>query len=350
MATNEGLQPVSKDQVPVDPNVRIPDHVRRAAETAEAIHQQAYTQPAPAEEQPPQPEPPPQPDPPQPEAQPPRDETVTAEEWHHRYLSMQGRFRAAQQTIGSMEQQMAELGQELVRTQNMLAQQQAQPPAHERSQPDHNNLITAEDRANYGDELLDLTRRVALSTVAPELADLRAENQRLTNQVRSGTRRELFTTLDGKLPQWRQINQDVRFKSWLRLPNVYTGQIRGEMLKAAVDGAEAPKVLALFRDFLMEAQATGQMAPAPQAEQQTAQTQQPAPRQPAVNLETLAAPGRARPASGDTQVPSEKPIYTRAQIAKFYDDSRKGLYAGRQAEYDATQADLTRAQAEGRIR
>lgn len=363
MATNEGLQPVSNDQVPVDPNVRIPDHVRAASQAAEAIHKQAYTPPvdpaveeaaraeaarvaaeaaavaaaAPPVDQQPQPQD-------QHPAPRPEDQNVTAEEWRHRFLSMQGRFNQSQKTLGAMEQQMVELGQELVRTQNMMAQVQPSPAPQPQSQPAHNNLITDEDRANYGDELIDLARRAALSTVTPELEKLRADNAQLTQRVQTTGKRELFAELDRQLPTWRQINGDRNFKLWLRLPNVYTGQIRQNMLNAAVNGAQAPKVLALFKDFLSEASAAGQLAPAAQVEQL------PAPHVPALDLETLAAPGRARPASGDSQVPAAKPIYSRAQISKFYDDSRKGLYAGRQAEYDQMQNDLTVAQREGRIR
>lgn len=362
MAVNEGLKPVSAtDQVPVDPNVRIPDHVKAAAAAADAIHKQAYeapTEPAPppptSEPAPPAPPaetappaPPAEntlPTPPAPPPLQPGEENISAEEWRHRYLSMQGRYNAAARNNGAMEQQMAELGQELVKTQTRLMQATAQQPSDQHPQPSNNNLITAADRENYGDELIDLARRAAMETVAPEINSLREQNERLTNQVKTTSKRELFTTMDRNLPSWRQINQDVRFKTWLRLPNVYTGQIRQTMLKEAVDGADAPKVLAFFNDFLREAHATGQMAPAQQIEQP------PAPHTPAVALETLAAPGRARPAGGETQVSTEKPVYSRADITKFYADSRKGLYAGRQAEYDAMQADLTRAQAEGRIR
>jgi hypothetical protein len=49
-------------------------------------------------------------------------------------------------------------------------------------------------------------------------------------------------------------------------------------------------------------------------------------------------------------VPADKPIYSRADIAKFYDDKRRGLYAGRNADADNFEADLTAAQREGRIR
>ena len=360
MTTIEGLKPVGSDMLPADPNVRVPDHVRTAALAAEAIHKQAYEQtPAtPEPVTPATPEPvtpttpaavtPPAPEPTNDFTGPADQQSIQDSEWARRYNSMHGRWQAAQRQIGAMEQQMQELGQELVRTQNLVASMQSPHAAQPaRSDTTHGNLITDEDRASYGDELIDLARRAARETITPEIEQLRTENQRLTQRVQSTGRRELFATLDGALPNWRAINTSVQFKSWLRLPNVYTGQVRGQMLKAAVDGAEAPKVIALFKDFLAEAQATGQQVPAPQIEQQP---QPAAPRTPAVALDTLTAPGRAKPASGDSQMPADKPIYSRAQISKFYDDKRRGLYAGRQADADAFEADLTAAQREGRIR
>lgn len=362
MATSEGLKPVTNDMVPVDPNVRIPDHVRLAAEAAELAHKQAYEQPpAPepvAQEQPaPEPDPAPQPEQTAPQPQPQSDFTGAADaqsmhdsEWARRYNSMHGRWQAAVRQIGAMEQQMTELGQELIRTQHLVQsmnQPQGNAAPNDNSGHNHGNLITDEDRANYGEELIDMARRAARESVTPELDQLRQENQRLTQRVKSTTKRELFATLDGAVPNWRAINTSVQFKSWLRLPNIYTGQPRQQTLNAAVDGAEAPKVIALFKDFLAEANATGQTVPQAQVEQ-PAQPQ--APHQPALSLETLAAPGRARPASGDSQVPVDKPIYSRAQISKFYDDKRRGFYAGRDAEVAAFEADLTAAQREGRIR
>jgi chemotaxis protein histidine kinase CheA len=379
MSANEGLQKLDNPTpASVDPNVRVPDHVAAGAKAAEALHEQYYPKDpaqaaAPNKEalpQPPAPEPLHSPTPEQLAAQAEEartamaanaslqaeqhpapsaaDQAITAEEWRHRFLSMQGRFQAQVRANAGMEEQMQALGRELVATQNMV--QQLQQPAAGQQVPrgqDHGNLITDADRENYGEELIDLARRAARESVTPELDQLRQENQRLTQRVQNTGRRELFATMDGAVPNWRQINVSTQFKTWLRLPNVYTGQLRGKMLNDAVNGADAPKVIALFKDFLTEAQATGQQVPAPQLEQPELA---PAPRAAAVSLETLAAPGRARPASGDTQVPSEKPIYSRAQISKFYDDSRKGLYAGREAEYRATEADMQAAQREGRIR
>lgn len=375
MATTEGLKPIdTNSQVPVDPNVSIPEHVRRAAEEADKIHKQAYTPPAadpPAQvQQQAEPQAQPQQQVQQPVAQQDPAQQVVQQaqqaeadnftgnadtaalresEWARRYNSMHGRWQQSERSRAAMEQQMGELAVELQRTQAMLQTQQQTPaPQQQVHQPVHNNLITAADREAYGDELIDLAARVAQSAVAPELESLRARNEELTKQVRDTAKRGLFQKLDQSVPQWRQINQDTRFKAWLRLPNIYTGEVRAEMLKRAVDGADAPKVMAFFRDFLTEAQATGQMAPAQQQEQQA--TQQQAPRTAAVALETLAAPGRQGPHPGDGQVPADKPIYSRADIAKFFDEKRRGLWANRIKEAQDYENDLSLAQREGRIR
>jgi hypothetical protein len=43
------------------------------------------------------------------------------------------------------------------------------------------------------------------------------------------------------------------------------------------------------------------------------------------------------------------PIYTAAQIAKLYDQKRRGAYAGREAEWARLEVDIFRAQHEGRV-
>lgn len=362
--TVQPLTPVNPNHPAIDPNVVIPDRVRNAAAAAEAAHAALYAQPSseaaePAPEPAAEPAAPPQaaepaaPPAPAEPAQPATapmseaDKQVSAEEWRHRFLSMQGRYNAAMRQVGSMEQQMQQLGQELVGTQNLLAQLQQNPGPQAPHARHHENvnLITDEDREAYGDDLINLAQRAAREVFTPEIERLRQENEQLTRRVQNTGKRELFATLDATIPNWRAINKSPQFITWLRLPNIYTGQLRQVMLKEAVDGAEAPKVIALFRDFLAEANATGAEVPAPQSEPPAS-----APRTPAVPLETLAAPGRARPASGDSQVPTEKPIYTRAQISKFYEDKRRGYYAGREAEVAAFEQDLGAAQREGRIR
>ncbi len=357
MATQEVIvdqRPV--DLAPIDPSVVIPDHVKRAAELAESFYKKpdeppapeapvepvAEVVPAPVEAAPPAP---------QPSAEPvtPTKQEIHDNDWAARYNSMKGRYDAAQRTIGSMQEQMSQLGDELVRTQALLRGQPANnSEAHNQPHMRGNQkLITEEDEQAYGPELIDLARRAAAETLGPEIEHLRNENQSLQKRVTTTAQGEVRQSLDAAVPNWKVINKSPEFRQWLSLRNVYTGEVRQQMLNAAYSAADAPKVTAFFKDFLREGIATGQVTPAAQLEQPP----QPAPRVAAVPLETLAAPGRARPASGESPAsPADKPIYTRAQIATFYNQVRQGAYAGRETEKARVENSIFSAQAEGRVR
>ena len=343
MADNTPITPLSdKYQAPVDTSVVVPESVRRAAAAADALHAQAY-QTAPAPEPQVQPQVQPQPAPPSPEPQvqpqpappspPPPQEP---DNWEHRYLSMKGRFDQSQQTIGSMQQQMTELGNELMRTQHILnarGAQQLQEPAK--------NLITPEDEKNFGPEILDLINRAAKQAVEPELTAIEQQSQQAREEAHRVARVNLYSQIATQMPAWREVNNNPRFIEWLRLPDLYSGRIRQQLLNEAVQAANAPRVLAFFQGFVADELATGQVGPVGSQPQQNA---------PAIPLATLAAPGAARPATGNTQVPVEKPIYTHNQIAQFYTRVRQGYYNGRTADKDREEAEIFLAQREGRVR
>jgi hypothetical protein len=346
-----------------DPNVTMPRHVREAAERAENFYkkpeptaEEAEAQRVAAEaetqrlaqealNQPPANQPLDPNQHPQPQAQ-----QVSEEGWQQRFLSMQGRWKASQTEVGRLQEQLVQVGDELGRATELLSRagvQQHAPAAGHQPQPGHvhGNLITDQDRETYGDDMIDLASRVAKAAIAPELDALRTENAELKKNQITTAQKDLRAALQRAVPSWKAIQADPRWGQYLRLPNVYTNELRSKMLKDAWDAADASRTIAIFQDFVKEVQATGGQLPSPQPQPQPL-----APRAAAMNLEDLTAPGRARPASGDNQVPADKPYYTRADISKFYADSRKGLYAGRQAEYDRIQNDLTAAQREGRIR
>ena len=365
------VSPTSDSKLPVDTNVQIPESVRRAAALAESFYQKA---PAPTPEPPvppvaatppvapeppaPPPEPlvPPAPqaapqEPPQPPAEPPEplappsDAPVAPEQWEHRYLSMKGRYDAQMKINGQMQEQMQQLGDELIRTQQMLLRPAA--PQRPQAPPAPISLLTPEDTQNYGNDLIDLTKRAALEAVSPQLTKLEQENQNLRNTLKQTAQMGVAATLDQQVPNWREVNKDPKFRNWLSLRNVYSGVIRKQELDAAYQAADAPRVLAFFKGFIAdEAVVTGGNQPAPVPEPPQA------PRQAAVPLERLASPGRARPAGGnDTpNVPADKPIFTRKQVSAFYDEVRRGSYAGRDADKAAQERAIFDAQRDGRIR
>lgn len=345
---------------PVDPNVRVPPSVARLAALADAAHAQAYgtgepqpdpnatptpaPQPEPQPAPQPEPKPAPQPEPkpaPQPEPQPapaPEPAVGTAEHEHSRFLAMKGRYDQSQSTIGSLQQQLQDMGDELVRTQALIAPARQTP-----QQP--TKFLTDADTQTYGPELIDVVKRAALDAVAPELQRVESQTQQVTQRVTQTAQQGVYSALAAAVPNWNEINNSDAFKRWCSLPDLYSGQVRGRLLNAAFQAAQAPRVIAFFKGFIADEVATGN-APALQVNE----PEPVPPRVAAVPLASLAAPGRAKPATGNTQIAADKPIFTRAQIAGFYDAVRKGTYSGRDADKAADEALIFAAQREGRVR
>lgn len=358
---------------PVDPAVRIPQHVRDAAARADAYYAQQLDQnagagggadpnaPKPGEVITPQPDPAPQPtslqpDPapaPQPtldDMDPANDGATLPEQWAHKFKSMRGRYKGAQQQISMLQDQVTQLGE--------IVQQLRQPPQREavtNPLPTHaetTRLLNEKDEENYGVEILDTMKRAAKEAIAPELDALRQENQHLKQTAEQLAESEFFRDVTTAVPNWRVINRHPAFVRWLGLPDLYSGRLRSDLLQEHRKALRAPQCVAFFKGFLAEAKPGPGQDAIPQPEPLI-----PAARQAAVSLESLAAPGRARPASGaeSPNVPVEKPVFTRAQVSKFFTDTRlmalgQGPWAGREAEKAAMERDIFAAQREGRVR
>lgn len=347
---------------PVDPDVKLPPSIAAAGAAADALHKQVYANPDPKTPEPPaappaaaasstpdpQPEPQPAPTPAPAQATPAspypdKNDNLTAEQWRHQYLSMKGRYEQAAQSIGSMQEQMQELGDELMRTQQMIRSPQQPRPANPAPvQP----LVTEDEVKTYGPELIDVIQRAARQAIMPDMRNLHTGVQQVAQRVQQVSTGSLYGDLDRAVADWRAINVSPRFKAWCQQRDVYSGALRGALLNAAFQAADAPRVIAFFQGFLNEEQATGQLSD-PSVQPQPAPA---AVRQPAIPLESLTAPGRAHPAGGDTPQPVDKPIFTRQQIAGFYREVREGRYAGREADKNATEQAIFAAQREGRVR
>jgi hypothetical protein len=353
-----------KDLHPVDPDVKIPDSIKRRSAAVDAYYaQQKPAQTSEGQEvQPPSPPMPPQavsPDTPPVQPAPPAEPPVVAEptptfdpnerptgpiengSWEQKYLALQGRYK---KDTAEMREQMSQLGDELMRTQEVLQKpgNGSQPPSMPRG------YLTEKDVQEYGPDVLDLAQRAALHAVTPNLSRLEDENAKLRRQLAEDRKRGLYQTLDAQIPDWRQIDNNPRWRQWLHLPDLYSGRIRQQLLNDAIQAADATRVSSFFRGFLAEEAATGHLEPSPQPRP----TPPVPPREPAIPLASLAAPGRARPASGGDFPPSsaDRPTYTRADITAAHKAYMRGAYKGREAEYEALQAEFIRAQQEGRLR
>lgn len=351
---------VTKQNVQDDPNTFIPPAVRRAAKQANDLFHAQSGQPPPVEtppvetpppqmtqtappEAPPVETPPPQAPsfsadaPPVPEVPPPND--PNADSWERRAKSMEGRYKRAENDIMAMSNQLASM-------QSLMASMQSKQLSHE-TPPElrPQSFLTQEEVNEYGSEFLSVVAKKAKEEVSPELSTLKQQLSRLERQFEGNAeqnnaraRFELEATLDNKLPPWRDINVLPEFHAWLALPDMYSGAIRHELLRAAYAQNNTPRVLAFFKGFLDQ-----EAAYVPQGQE---------PRQAEdgkVPLASLAAPGRAKTAAA-TGAPAEKPFITRAQISQFYADSAAQKWRGREAEKNRLEAMIFEAEREGRIR
>jgi hypothetical protein len=334
---------------PVDTSVIIPDAVKRAAAHADAFYsanppapepqsipfdvQPTVMKPAEPAAPTPQPEPQAATPAPQPESTPAPQPVEHSE---NDVKAMAGRLKKQQQTIKDLQTQMSAMGDELLAAQRHLRTPPLQPD------PEPQPLLSEQELRDYGPDFINVVKRAAREEFLPEVNTLRQENERVKRQAAEQAMRGVYAYLDQNVENWRIVNHSAPFKSWLRLRDSLSGSIRQELLDTAFQSADALRVAAFFKGFLSEEAAS---SPAPR---ETPQLQQVPARQPAIALETLAAPGRAR--SAPSNPPAEKPTYTRREIAKFYEDVRKGLWAGRETMKSQIEADIFAAQSDGRIR
>jgi len=259
-----------------------------------------------------------------------------AVEWENRYNSMKGRYDKSQEIIAQMQQTMSQMSQDIMGLQNALqARAAAQAPEPQR-------LIPKEVEDQYGAEFIELMRSAAKEALGPELERVTRENNQLKERLNVSNVQNLWATMDRIMPKWRQVNQSEEFKQWVGLRDPLSGAIRGDLLNAAFRAGNAERVMAFFRGFDPNIEA----APSP-AGSTTAPPTAHAPGP--VSLETLAAPGRARSAPA-SDVAAEKPVFTPADISRFYNDKSRGGWLGREQEADRIERAIFLAQREGRVR
>jgi len=253
---------------------------------------------------------------------------------------MEGRYKRAENDIRGMSEQLGSM-------QNLIASMQRPQETPTELRPQ--SLLTPEEVTEYGSEFLDVVARRAKEELNPEVNQLRHKLTNVEKQLEEAAKQnaaraqlQLDSTLDQQLPQWRDINYMDEFKQWLALPDMYSGAIRHDLLRAAYAQNNAPRVLSFFKGFLDR-----EAAFVPQgSELHRAAELQNGDR---VSLEQLAAPGRAK-TSAASSAPVEKPLISRAQISHFYAESAAGKYRGREAEKNQLEAMIFDAEREGRIR
>jgi hypothetical protein len=284
--------------------------------------------------------------------------------WEHAYKSLKGRydgqFPKLHNQIDAMSSEIRRLVNENTNLQRAVRPAQPMPtggPQPNGAAPNGPVGLTDEEVESFGPELVDVIRRAARAEAQALVAQgIGGVTQRVDQMGADADAQKLQAMIDfmvGQIPNFVALNSSPDLLAWLALPDPISGANRQQLLTHAWERREPSRVLAIFNSYLAQSDASqrpaGSQPPAAQAAAPVPQVQPPSARIPLVSL---AAPGRAATSAPTIGGPAEQqPTYTRAQIAQFYREANmpNGPYRGRQADKDAIEADIFRAQLEGRV-
>jgi len=208
----------------------------------------------------------------------------------------------------------------------------AKPAGQENSQP----LVTEAEIEEYGSETVDMLRRVSREetrVLAAKVDNLEAAVRQFMNNVntsvvpqmqqvaRSQTQSQdqLFKNeLSTMVPNWKSINDNNDFKSWLLAVDPMMGVTRQSALEAAHKQFDTSRVASFFATWAaLNGTDTNVNALADKSQKAAGS-----------ELERQIAPGRSRSAAAPSN--DQAKVYTPEDIAKFYDDVRKvNIHRGR---------------------
>lgn len=254
------------------------------------------------------------------------------------YNALKPKYEDAMQRISAMEQVLASM-------------QTAPAPAAPQVTPTQAKFVSEKDVEDYGADLVDMVRRAAreesaalaravqaLAQQVEQLKGLTPVVQKVAHTQAVSAEAQFFGELSQRIPDWQVLNDDPKFHQWLMSPDFMTGITRQTYLADAQQALDADRVVAIFTAYKREAGVVE--TPVQSSSSQKTST--------VTKLEKQVAPGRASAATPAPQ-PRTGKQWTRSEIAKFYDDKRRGVYKGREADALALERDIFQAQQEGRI-
>ena len=272
-------------------------------------------------------------------------ESEDEETFAQKYRSLQGMYNTQVPRLQSENKQLKE---RLDKMENLLGtmQQPTQPTQPEQTQAEIQRLVSEKEVEEYGEDTVDMFRRLSREEYMPVMQKLasfentlkqlqdtvvpKVENVERT-QARTAEER-FWESLERSVPDWREINANQDFHTWLLEYDPLIGNTRQSLLEQAQSSMDASRVVHFFNTWKSSAQGkSGKASPNPASSE----------------LEKQVAPGRARAASSKSG--SEARTYTPDDIRKFFEDVRKGVYKDREEERNRIERDIFAAQQQGRI-
>lgn len=262
-----------------------------------------------------------------------RVEDENSQTYAQRWRSLQGIHNSTKQRLDLLEAQNQELQRQVSTMQTAPVTSMA-----------NKQFLTDADTSEYGEELVNVMRRAAreelkdfagavgaLQTDINGLRQVVPTVQQLSRDTQVTAQERFFSALAGAVPDYEQVNANNAFRQWLLTPDPMTGILRQTYLVDAQKNGDVGRVVNIFTAWKTLSGTQGQT--------NTRRT-------PQQELELQQTPGRNLSAP---IVENNGRLWDPREITAFYDQRRKGQWAGREAEYKALELDIFKAQSEGRV-
>lgn len=244
--------------------------------------------------------------------------------WEQRFKVLDGKYKAE---VPRLHNEIKDLKATVSNLQSELAAaKQAPAPRVE---------FTAEEREQFGDELLNVVARVAAAQApaAPaaaqvDLSPVTERMQKIEKFVAETAEDAFFRELGKKVPHWSDQNTDAGFVKWLTEVDPLTGRVRQDLFNEAYDELNVARIAAFFTAYPYQSNVARTGAEVP-------------------SLESQVAPDVSR---SNPPTPPGKKVWTRAEIQQHYEQVRRAGMGQDMEALARIEQDIFAAQKEGRVR
>lgn len=243
--------------------------------------------------------------------------------WEQRFKVLDGKYRAE---VPRLHSEIKDLKASVTNLQEQLAAAKSTPATRVE--------FTAEEREQFGDELLNVVARVAAAQApaaqAPQidLTPMTERMQKLERHVAETSEDAFFRKLGDQIPHWEAQNVDAGFVQWLAQTDDFTGRVRQDLFNEAYESLDVGRIAAFFKAYPYQSPVSRTESAVPSLESQVA---------PDVNRSSPPPP------------PGQK-IWSRAEIDQFYRQVRRGEFNQNTEDMVRIEQDIFAAQKEKRIR
>lgn len=268
---------------------------------------------------------------PQPEVKPekPVEPEVPEETWQQKYKTLKGMYDAE---VPRLHSDIRDLKSQMDKLQK--AAEAPKPEAKPAAQP--TKLVTDADVQAFGEDLIEVQRKVAREVAAEfrgELDAMKAENEKLREQLNMTGSQVSEASFEQRLyrlvPDFQTVNTDERWINWLNEVDPLLRAPRKSVAQEAFNTGDAEAVAHYIGMF------KASVAPVEQ------------PSDKAAELEKQIQPKRS---ATNAPVSQQAKTYTDAQIQKMFQKSVEMSSRGQRDEAMKLEAEIDAAYREGRVR